>query len=51
LDHQPENCHPDNLRAMCQRCHLAYDSDHHALTRAEGRHRAQAAAGQLELDI
>ena len=33
LDHIPENCDPENLRAMCQRCHLAYDRDHHAETR------------------
>jgi len=26
LDHAPENCQPDNLRAFCQRCHLVYDS-------------------------
>ncbi len=32
LDHQPENCDPDNLRAMCQRCHLNYDRQHHAET-------------------
>lgn len=37
LDHTPENCDPDNLRAMCQRCHLAYDREHHAKTRAETR--------------
>lgn len=30
LDHQPENCDPDNLRALCQRCHLAYDAGHNA---------------------
>lgn len=34
LDHQPENCADENLMAMCQRCHLAYDRDHHAVTRA-----------------
>lgn len=34
LDHTPENCDPANLRAMCQACHLAYDRDHHAATRA-----------------
>jgi hypothetical protein len=34
LDHTPENVEPDNLRAMCQRCHLSYDRDHHAATRA-----------------
>jgi 5-methylcytosine-specific restriction endonuclease McrA len=26
LDHQPENCEPANLRALCQRCHNAYDA-------------------------
>lgn len=26
LDHTPENCDPDNLRAWCQRCHNAYDA-------------------------
>lgn len=32
LDHTPENCEPHNLRAMCQRCHLTYDADHHKRT-------------------
>jgi hypothetical protein len=25
LDHIPENCADDNLKAMCQRCHNRYD--------------------------
>jgi hypothetical protein len=25
LNHQPEDCRDDNLKAMCQRCHLRYD--------------------------
>ena len=29
LDHNPENCDDDNLKAMCQRCHLRYDQHHH----------------------
>lgn len=29
LDHTPENCAPENLRAWCQRHHLAYDAHHH----------------------
>lgn len=29
LDHQPENCADENLRAGCQRCHLRYDAHHH----------------------
>lgn len=32
LDHTPENCSDDNLKAMCQRCHLNYDKAHHAQT-------------------
>jgi hypothetical protein len=38
LDHQPENCDPSNLRAWCQKHHLAYDAEHHAVTRARTRH-------------
>ena len=30
LDHTPENCEPENLKALCQRCHLKYDAQHHA---------------------
>ena len=41
LDHDPTNCADDNLLAMCQKCHLAYDQQHHA----EGR-RARRGAGE-----
>lgn len=37
LDHTPENCGDDNLRAWCQRHHLAYDAVQHAATRAATR--------------
>ncbi|WP_280244982.1 hypothetical protein [Nocardia abscessus] len=37
LDHTPENCDPENLRGMCQGCHLHYDRQHHAETRAATR--------------
>lgn len=30
LDHTPENCNLENLRALCQKCHLTYDAKHHA---------------------
>lgn len=33
LDHTPENCNPENLRALCQRCHNQYDAQHRAETR------------------
>lgn len=42
LDHQPENCDRDNLRAMCQRCHLAYDAEEHMRVRAERLARLKA---------
>lgn len=37
LDHDPTNNNLDNLRALCQRCHLKYDAEHHAKTRKENR--------------
>ncbi|MFI6603741.1 hypothetical protein ACIBHX_46560 [Nonomuraea sp. NPDC050536] len=37
LDHTPENCDPANLKAMCQRCHLAYDASLHASNAARTR--------------
>ena len=46
LDHQPENCADENLRAMCQRCHLTYDAAHHAKNAAAGR-RSRKAIGDL----
>ncbi|MCA3194291.1 MULTISPECIES: hypothetical protein [unclassified Cupriavidus] len=44
LDHTPENCEPDNLRAWCQRCHLAYDAEHHRKNAAKTRHDRKAVA-------
>jgi hypothetical protein len=50
LDHTPENCSAENLRAMCQGCHLHYDRDHHPWTAHANRTAALAAAGQDPLD-
>lgn len=33
LDHTPENCTPENLKALCQKCHNSYDAKHRAETR------------------
>ncbi len=41
LDHRPENCAPDNLLAMCQRCHLRYDAAEHAYNAAQTRQRKE----------
>jgi len=49
LDHQPERCVDGNLMAMCQRCHLAYDAEHHRQTAAATRRAALESAGQLAL--
>ena len=46
LDHVPENCEPANLKALCQRCHLRYDFEHHKANAASTR-RARRAMGDL----
>lgn len=46
LNHQPEDCRPENLAAWCQRHHLAYDHVHHQ-TNARATRRARV--GQAEL--
>lgn len=46
LNHTPEDCRPENLRAWCQRCHNRYD----AAERRKGiqqRARAARASGDL----
>ncbi len=44
LDHTPENCADDNLRAWCQRHHLAYDQAHHAANAYASRREGKAVA-------
>lgn len=46
LNHQPEDCRPENLRAWCQRHHLAYDLEHH---QANAQATRRARSGTLEL--
>jgi hypothetical protein len=46
LDHDPTNCSPENLRAWCQKCHLAYDLAHH-MKNARATRRARKAASEL----
>jgi hypothetical protein len=46
LDHTPENVDECNLSAMCQRCHLRYDIDHHRRTR-EATRRERDPQGRL----
>lgn len=49
LQHEPERCEDDDLMAMCQGCHLHYDREHHAETRATTRTAVMVAAGQLSI--
>jgi len=44
LDHVPENCSDENLKAWCQRCHLNYDAEHHAKNAAATRRNRLAVA-------
>lgn len=37
LNHTPEDCREENLKAMCAGCHLRYDAKHHAETRKHKR--------------
>lgn len=46
LNHIPEDCRDDNLRAFCQGCHLHYDRDHHA----ETAQRTRTAALEAQMD-
>ncbi len=38
-DESPENCDPENLWSLCQRCHLNLDREHHLAVQAENRRR------------
>lgn len=46
LDHDPRNCAPENLLAMCQKCHLSYDQQHH-LDSSRKTRRERKAVGNL----
>jgi 5-methylcytosine-specific restriction endonuclease McrA len=46
LDHQPENCDPENLRAWCQRCHNRYDQP---MRKAGVKHRARLSRAAADL--
>lgn len=48
LDHQPENCDPDNLRAWCQRCHNKYDAPMRAAGIAQRRREGMALGDMFE---
>ena len=51
LDHNPQNCASENLRAACSKCHLRYDLKHHMQNAARTRRAQKVAAGQMEIDL
>ncbi len=51
LDHDVQNNNDENLKALCQRCHLGLDARQHARNAAITRRRKKERAGQLRLAI
>lgn len=52
LDHDTTHNDEDNLRALCQRCHLTYDAKHHAKNAAvTRREKFKALTGQQEMTL
>ena len=51
LDHTPETSALENLRHLCQRCHLTYDAQHHAQSAASTRKRGKAVADLFGVQI
>lgn len=53
LDQNTRNDDPENLKALCQRCHLNHDRPHNLVkakrTRLENKRRATLDSGQLPL--
>ena len=43
LNHDPTDNRPENLRAMCQRCHNRYDKPHRTANAAATRHKKRTA--------
>lgn len=51
VDHNPPNCEPSNLLALCAACHLKRDAPHHARNAARTRRQKRIDAGQQELTL
>lgn len=48
LNHDPQDCRDENLRAMCQRCHLRYDVALHVGNAKKKRRAALAVRDMFE---
>jgi len=49
--HDKMDCRPENLKSMCQRCHLSFDIKEHMANAAVTRRKKRIANGQLELTL
>lgn len=49
--HDKHDCRPENLAALCQKCHLDYDREDHIAAACATRRRRKVEAGQIELEI
>ncbi|MCI0532530.1 MAG: hypothetical protein L0Y74_11405 [candidate division Zixibacteria bacterium] len=49
--HDKLDCRDENLKAMCQRCHLRYDLPEHLQNRLANERAAKEGAGQKRLDL
>lgn len=49
LDHNPANCEPSNLRALCAPCHLRYDAPRKAEDKRRQKREDREAAGQIPM--
>ena len=50
LDHVPEHVADDNLKFLCQKCHLAYDAEHHAQTAYATRREGKAVSDLFDIN-
>jgi hypothetical protein len=41
LNHDIKDNRPENLKALCQKCHLSHDAGHHQQTRKYGKNQNQ----------
>lgn len=49
--HDKMDVRPENLAALCQRCHLDFDRDEHVLNAANTRRQRKIDAGQMLLPL
>ncbi|MCT7957291.1 hypothetical protein [Laspinema palackyanum] len=49
LNHDPSDCRPENLQALCAVCHLQHDVISHVQTRKRNRYQQLEKQGQLNL--